>query len=172
MKLRSCPYEKELTAALRNGTWPQACGDELRDHVSGCRDCNDVVLITQTLRQARAEAASTAPVPPAGLLWWRAQLQRRNAALERMNQPVVLTGKIALGGTVGAAIALALLKTRDVSGWLHWIAQLPSSDAFRLDTLFAPSPGMVNWAPELVIVGLAAVALFGGVAVYLFNAKE
>jgi hypothetical protein len=172
MNLRSCADEKELIAALRSGTWPDACGDELRDHVSTCQECNDLVLITQTLSHARSATASSATVPPAGLLWWRAQMQRRNAALERMNQPVVLTGKIALGSTVGTAIVLALLKTRDVSGWLHWIAQLPSSDVFRLDTLFAASPGIVGWVPELIVAGLAAVALFGGLAVYLFTAKE
>jgi hypothetical protein len=172
MKLRSCPYEKELTAALQNGTWPQACGGELRAHVAACRDCSDLVLITQTLRQARTEAALAAPIPPAGLLWWRAQLQRRNAQMERMNQPVMLTGKLALGSTIGAAIALALLKTRDVSGWLHWIAELPSSDAFRLDTLFAASPGAAAWVPELIIAGLTTVAVFGGLAVYLLSAKE
>ena len=171
MRLRLCPYENELSAALHDGTWPDACGGELHAHVASCEECSDLVLITQTLQKVHAEAASRAVVPPAGLLWWKAQLQRRNAALERMNQPVVLTGKIALGSTVGAAIALALLNAKDLSGWLHWIAQLPSSSAFRIDTLFAAPAGM-SWVSELLIVGVAAVALFGGLAVYLLTAKE
>jgi hypothetical protein len=171
MMLHSCPYEKELTAALRNGTWPQACGGELRAHVAACRECNDLVLITQSMRQARVESMLAAPLPPPGLLWWKAQLQRRNAALERMNQPIVLTGKIALGSTVGAAIALGLLNAKDLSAWLHWIARLPSSNTFRLDVLFASS-GVMGWVPELAVLGLTAVALFGGLAIYLLTAKE
>src|SRR5215475_8555971 len=148
MKLRSCPCEKEVNKALRSGAWPEACDAELRSHVRACQDCSDFVLISQSLQQARAEVGSKAVLPPAGLLWWRAQLQRRNAALERMNQPVVLTGKIALGSTVGAAIALALLNAKDLSGWLHWIAQLPSSSAFRIDTLFDASTASMSWVPE------------------------
>ena len=172
MKLRSCPHEQEVNTALRTGSWPEACGGELRAHVASCQECSDLVLISQILQKSRSDAASTAVLPPAGLLWWKAQLQRRNAALERMNQPVVLTGKIALGSTVGAAIALALLNAKDLSGWLHWIAQLPSSSAFRIDTLFDASTASMSWVPELLIVGVAAVALFGGLAVYLLTAKE
>ena len=172
MRLRSCPHENELTAALRHGTWPYACGGDLRAHVEACQECSDLVLITQTLQKMHAEAASRAVVPPAGLLWWKAQLQLRNAALERMNRPVVLTGKIALGSTLGAAITLAILNAKDLSGWLRWIAALPSSNAFHLNNLLAGSSGAVAWVPELFIAGLAAVALLGGLAVYLFAASD
>jgi hypothetical protein len=170
MKLYGCTYEAELNSALRDGTWPHACGAELHEHVVSCRDCSDLFLITQSFRQARAESIVFAPLPPPGLLWWKAQLRRRNAALERMNESMVVTGKIALACTLVAAIALGILKAHDVSGWLQWFSGVASSDALSVDPLISASPVIASMMP--VIAGLAGIALFGGVAVYLLAYKE
>lgn len=153
MKLHSCSYEKELSSALHSGTWPHGCGEELQAHVAVCARCSDVVLVTQGLRQARAESMLTAPLPAPGLLWWKAQLRRRNAALERMNESMATTGRIALACTLIAAIALGILNAPDVSGWVQW---------------FSAPPLIASIAP--VIAGLAA--LVGGLAVYLLAYKE
>jgi len=153
MMLHSCSYEKELSTALHGGTWPHACGGELQSHVADCRQCSDLVLITQGLRQARAESMLTAPVPPPGLLWWKAQRRRRNAALERMNESMATTGRIALACTLIAAVALGILNAPDLSGWVQW---------------FSAPPLIASIAP--LIAGL--VALVGGLAVYLLAYKE
>ena len=171
MILYSCAREKELAGALHDGTWPYACDAELRAHVAACQECNDLVLVTQTLRQARVESALAAPLPPAGLLWWRAQLRRRNAALERMNQPVVLTGKLALLCTAAVALGLGLWNTDQVSEWLHWFGDLSSSDAFRLNTLVSAS-SVGGWMSSVLIVSLGVVVILGGVAAYLLADRE
>ena len=169
MRFYSCSHETDLSRALRDGTWPNACGAELQAHVAVCQHCSDLVLITQSLRKARAESMLAAPLPPPGLLWWKAQLRRRNAALERMNESMAVTGKVALASTLAAAIALGMLKAHDVSGWLRWFSNLPSSETFHFGTLLAGS-SLVSLAP--MIAGLAAIGLFGGLAVYLLAYKE
>lgn len=170
MKLYRCSYEAELNCALRDGTWPHACGAELHEHVEACRDCSDLVLITQSFRNARADSIVAAPLPPPGLLWWKAQLRRRNAALERMNHSMVMTGRIALACTLVAAIALGMLKAHDIAGWLKSFSVFGLSDAFSMDALISVPPIIPSMMP--VIAGLAAIALFGGVAVYLLAYKE
>ena len=170
MKLYGCSYEAELSSALRDGTWPHACGADVQAHVASCRNCSDLVLITERLRRARSESMLTAPLPSPGLLWWKAQLRRRNAALERINESMVVTGRIALACMLVAAIALGMLKAHDLSGWLQWLSVAASSDALRVETLISAPPVIPGLMP--VIAGLGALALFGGVAVYLLAYKE
>ena len=89
MNLKSCPYEKEVRQLMARGQWPDACPAELRTHVSGCRACGDVVLISEAFQQARVESVAAArPVSPA-LLLWRAQLRKRTAAVERVSLPLL-----------------------------------------------------------------------------------
>ena len=170
MKLYGCSYEAELNSALRNGTWPHACDADLQAHVASCKDCSDLVLIADGLRHTRAQSMLAAPLPPPGLLWWKAQLRRRNAALERMNESMVVTGRIALACTLVAAIALGMLKAHDVAGWLQWFSIMGSYDGVSVGALVSAPPVIPSMMP--VIAGLAAIALFGGVAVYLLAYKE
>jgi hypothetical protein len=87
-----------------------------------------------------------------------------------MNESMVVTGKIALACTLVAAIALGILKAHDVSGWLQWFSAVASSDALSVDPLISASPVIPTMMP--VIAGLAAIALFGAVAIYLLAYKE
>lgn len=61
MTFRTCSFEKELAQALKDGHWPEGCGPELRAHVHTCGNCSDLVLVTQTFRQARGESECAAP---------------------------------------------------------------------------------------------------------------
>ena len=47
-----CSREREITEALRNGHWPEACDAELRAHVNACRSCSDFVLVTHTFQRS------------------------------------------------------------------------------------------------------------------------
>src|SRR6185312_3337073 len=91
--LRACAREQELAEAVRSGRWPLGCEPELRAHVEGCRRCGEMAMLTAAFQQARAQAVGAADLtraglPNAGLLWWRAQLRRRNAAMARVNRPL------------------------------------------------------------------------------------
>jgi len=89
MTLRPCSREKEVAELLERGGWPQACAPDLRAHVSGCRSCGDLVLVTETFQRARAGAAGAARLASPEAIWWRAQLRRRNAAVERVGKPIL-----------------------------------------------------------------------------------
>src|ERR1035438_4613488 len=87
MMLRRCPREKEVKELVERGHWPQACAPELRAHVNDCRSCGELVLVTSAFQKARIEAAGAAKLGSPGVLWWRAQLRRRNEAVERIGRP-------------------------------------------------------------------------------------
>jgi len=141
MKLTSCLYEKEVRQLTARGQWPDACPPELRAHVSGCRSCGDLVLVSEAFQHARLESvASARPVAPAVLLW-RAQLRRRNAAMERIARPLLGAQIFACAVTVLAALGFAGFEARSGSDWLtwsfwhDWFVQLPQAAAAQWDSL-------------------------------------
>ena len=77
-----CSRKDEVRDVLAQGHWPEACEVELRTHVEGCRACGEMVMLTESFRAAREDAAAMARPVPASLVWWRAQLRRRQAAME------------------------------------------------------------------------------------------
>ncbi len=166
MSWYSCSWEKELELALRQGHWPQACEPSLREHVDSCRDCQDLVLVTQTLQEARLQSERVAPLGPPGPLWWRAQLRRRNEAIERMTKPVALAEKVGLFG-IFAAFCIALWQWGNLAGWLDFLQGLSDSSVFQLAGLWAAFSAASAWALALLVLGAATLAFFAGFAVYL-----
>ena len=153
-----CSQEDRVKAAILANQWPDASEPELRAHVEECQVCSDVVLVAQALRQSRTAMTMTQAAQPAspGLLWWRAQIRQKNAALERVMQPVVVAEKVAAMIVILAFLVLLLWRRADVGGWLS--------------SVWAP---LSNVALLPVLLGtIATLAIFGGVAVYLLKTKE
>ena len=80
----SCAREREVTELLDRGYWPEACPADLRGHVEACRVCSDLVLVSQAFQAAHKQSPALPHLESAGALWWRAQLRRRNAAIEKV----------------------------------------------------------------------------------------
>ena len=118
MNLGSCPREKQLAELLRLNHWPHACPPELRTHVEACRSCSELVLVTQAFRQARAGASAVAPLQSAGALWWRAQLRRRNAAIERIGKPILGAQIFAVAVTLLIAAGFIATQARQGLRWM------------------------------------------------------
>ena len=118
--LKTCSRENEVRELVERGQWPQACAPELRAHVESCRSCADYVLITTAFRSARAEAVAGVTLPPPGVLWWRAQLRRRNAAVERIGRPILGAQIFALAINLMLAVAFILWQARHGLAWLSW----------------------------------------------------
>ena len=173
MRFGACPREKEVSGLLARGHWPQAqtseLSPELRAHVAGCRSCRDLVLVRQAFRADRAVAAAAARLESPGVLWWRAQLRRRNAALERIARPIVGAQIFAVVvSLVAAVIFLAFLARRGVN-WLAWVAELP-----RVLHFAALTPGGLDkmpWETWLLLAG-AAFAVMSGVVVYIASERR
>lgn len=159
MTLRTCTHEKELAALLHDGYWPDACPAELRAHVEGCSSCRSLVAVTRAFRAERAAASAEPRLDSAGVLWWRAQLRRRNAALQRLGRPLLGAQIFTVVLVLAAAGAFLGMQARQGAAWLadftrdlHFSALLPQA--------LQNSPG----ASLALIIFMVVVALAGGVA--------
>jgi hypothetical protein len=167
MKLGGCTREKEVAESLERGHWPDACTAELRAHVAGCRVCGDLILVTQAFRRARADAADAARLAPAGGLWWRAQLRRRNTAIQRIGRPILGAQIFALA--VSLLVAGGLLVSQGLH-WMSWLEALPQS--LHLEALWPSTLPNFAGGLSLLVPVLATVALLSGVVVYLASEKQ
>lgn len=178
MMLRSCTREKEVKDLLERGQWPVAAATapELRAHVSGCRSCGDLVLLTAAFQRARREAVDAASIGTPGVLWWRAQLRQRNAAVERIGKPILGAQIFALAVNLLLVVGFVAWQARHGVGWLTWLEQLPQTGSVYLDSLWPAAISGTDWEPVLtpmvLILALATLALLGGVVVYLASEKQ
>lgn len=167
MNFFPCARQQEVATALHERRWPQACTSELRTHVENCPQCNEFVRVAQTLRQARHDAMPMARLAPPGILWWRAQLRRRNAEVERVEKPLVLVEALALVATLLVTAALAVAQRGNL---LRWLADVSYPSVFRLDGLWTIEGGTIFWA--LLIGSGVMIGVLSGFAVYLVARSE
>jgi hypothetical protein len=160
MMLRACAREQEIAEAVRSGRWPLGCEPELRAHVDGCRHCRETALLTSVFQQARTDSGA-APLPHPGLLWWRAQLRRRNAAMERVSRPLAGAHVFALALNLVAIAAIFAWQARHGAQWMAWWTGVQRQVA-GLDWL-----AWIHGASLLAMLVLGTLALLGGVAVWL-----
>jgi hypothetical protein len=177
MMLKSCPREKEVKELLKRGQWPQACAPELRAHVVSCRSCGDLILVAEAFQCARAESTAAAPLVSPGALWWRAQLRRRNAAIECISKPILGAQIFALCVTLVMTMGLTVWQARQGLSWLTWFEQLPQMAALHLKNLWPSAlfnAGLLGtgWNMLAAIPALATLILLGGVVLYLAAEKQ
>lgn len=163
--MKPCPHESEAMAVLRSGHWPDACEPELRQHVQSCDRCASQLLVLHAFQSSRAQAVRVAPVGHPGLLWWRAQLRRRNEALERVAKPIATAHIFALCVSLLAAVALIGSLLRKGVDWTTW---LPStSSVSQLDVLSFFASIRADWGLFLLLTGFGTVILLSAVVLYL-----
>lgn len=169
MTFRTCCFEREIAQVLKDGHWPEGCGAELRAHVDACSNCGDLVLVTQTFQKARSESERAAPSGSPSLLWWRAQLRRRNAATERVVLPITMAETFAwlVVGLVGVVFVAS--QYRHGLQWASWWAEFVPSQP--LHTLLSGS-GQIGWSFVVLISGFGVLALLSGLVVYLASDKS
>ena len=176
MRLSACSREKEVKDLVERGQWPQACPPELRAHVGNCRTCHELVSVTAAFQQARAEAVAVAKLGSPGLLWWRAQLRRRNAAVERIGRPILGAQIFALAVYLFLAVGFVVWHARHGLAWLTRLEQLPQAAALHLGSLWPSELSGTGWSsvltPMVIIPAAATLALLGGVVVYLASEKQ
>lgn len=168
MNLFFCSSEKELEATLRQGRWPHACDPDLRAHVDGCRRCQELALVTQALQRAKSNGEELARLRSAGLLWWRAQLRRRNEAIQSVTEPLAMAEKVGFFGLLAAFCVLVWQGSR--SGFLLYFFQGLSSSGFSsLKELWAVASGANLWIIVLGASGLGTLALLASFAIFLLR---
>lgn len=173
MNLTTCPQEKDLRQSIANGQWPEACSPDLRAHVASCRTCGDLALVSTVFSQARAHSLAAArPVPPA-LVLWRAQLRRRNAAVERMGRPLLGAQIFAFAATLLAIAGFAGFEARHGADWLTWSFWqqcFASSAQANSASSVAFAGGGWNWL--VLASACATLALIGGAVIYFATDKQ
>jgi hypothetical protein len=166
MTLRPCPREKEVMEQVQRGQWPNVCAEDLRRHVNGCRTCSELVLVMQAFRSARAASVGSAHPSSAGVLWWRAQLRRRNAAVEQIGRPILGAQIFALAVTIAIAAVLVVSQARYGLRWLSWFKQLGQAPTLHFEDFWSSALAMPQWGLLLLVFGLAAVAVLGGFVLF------
>jgi hypothetical protein len=172
MTFRACSREKEVRELLLRGQWPEAGGAELRAHVEDCRSCGDVALVMTAFQSARTASVGAANPGSAGVLWWRAQLRRRKAAMESIGKPILGAQIFALSITLAIAAVFALSQAWRGSEWLSWFTQLPHAVTVYFADLWTSASAMPAWGLLLGVLGLAAVALLSGVVLYIDRPRQ
>lgn len=121
MNLGRCRLTRELQMLLQSGAWPLAASPELRAHVATCPECTAHARLTLGLRSLREQSMAAAPVLSPGLIWWRAQLRRRNEALAHIERPLMtaqILVLVVLLAACGSAFCLGRLPLRGLfPGW-------------------------------------------------------
>jgi hypothetical protein len=163
----SCAREQEVTDLLHRGHWPGACTAELRAHVAACRICSDLVLVTTTMQAARTRSAEMPRLEAPGAIWWRAQLRRRNAAIEKVTRPILGAQLFALAMALVVAVGVVIWQA---DNWRGWVEDLPR--VLHLGALLPTSMTNSGETLWIVVPVLATIALLSGVVVYLASEKQ
>jgi hypothetical protein len=133
-----CEREQQVMEATRNGLWTSS----LRAHLRDCALCTQTELIAASLKENAATLERQFDLPPAAMVWRRAQTRRRVDALQRATRRPFL-----IVGVLSGLYAIVLL--------LWGLFQLPQS----VSRLLVTSPGLNGE------VALAGAALSGILAI-------
>lgn len=155
----ACPREPEIVELVVAGRWTDEADDALRAHAAQCGACAETLELAGLLRDDQRTLCDEAPVPSAGIVWWRASMRARAEAARTAGQPITLLQGIAAATAVGLFVAFA-------GGWWRSAADLVSSVDTRSALMTSAAPG------PLLLLALAACVIVAPLAVYLATADE
>lgn len=159
-----CAHEQDVLDALAAQRWPARCEASLRAHVNECALCADLVVVAAALLEDQESAWTEARVPPATVVWWRAQARAREEAARAAARPLAFIQGVAASMALWLAIAICrALPWPSLEDWRRRLADLVPSIAFRLPDLSA----VMTFLPAaLLILVLAAWLMLAPVAIY------
>lgn len=164
-----CDREEDVLDALASNRWPSRSDDELRTHVKNCRVCADLADIAEAFVNDREVAWRQARVPPAGVVWWRAQLRAREDAARAAGRPVAFIQGIAASVAVWLVVALfRAVPPGYFAEWRRWPASLLPSATITL----ADVARVASAVPLAVVVLIGASLLLAPLAIYLAVADD
>jgi hypothetical protein len=157
-----CPREQDVVDAVQTGRWPGVSDGGLRAHVASCPVCRDVAAVAVALHAEHEPEWREARVPPAGRVWWRAEMRARQEAAKKAAQPIVVAHALA------AACAAGLILTVVQLAWARLIHSWGLADGLEtaLDTGWLEPMAMSRWGLPVAAV-LGASLLVTALGVYL-----
>lgn len=152
--MTACSREPEIRSLLDRGHWPAAASAELTAHAAACSRCTVLIQLTQAFRADRARAVAAPRLEAPGVLWWRAQLRRRNTDLQRLQRPLI--GAQIFSVVLGLVAAAIFLASQSKAA-LSWLGEIPRALHFE-SLLPAPLQSPLGLAAIIVaVVALLAV---------------
>lgn len=165
MTALDCRREADVLDAIASQRWPDRADDELRAHVASCAVCADVAEVAQAFAADHdAGFAEAAALPPAEVIWFRAQARARAEASRQAARPIAIMQ--ALGFAFAAGVISALIGVVAVWVWTRTdlLQTVPSLPLVPLDVMGLAIRG------TLLAIGLWLI--LAPVAVYLVAADD
>ena len=151
-----CSREQDVIEAVTADRWPDRAAADLRTHVDSCPLCRDVAAVAAALQHDQAVVRCAAPLPPAGRVWWRAEMRARREAARHAAQPIGLVLGLAAACVAGLSVALVQAVWPRVSESFGVLAEAKNLVLFpQLELSLAIVAGIC-----LLVAPLAAYLLF------------
>ena len=132
--------------------------DTLQAHLEHCASCREVATLTGAMRAALDEEERL-PLPDAGRLWWRAEIEARREARARSMRPLDTVERAEPFIALAAAALLFVLRGDYLLGAL---ARLVPGDASMAALQIAlPGPVLVALVTGVVLSGLMLLVGLG-----------
>lgn len=145
-----CVREQDVLDAIASNRWPQRAEEELRQHVALCSICADLVEVVRPLLDEGERASEDVRLPPANVVWWRAQIRARHEATRAATRPLTIAHGAAVVSVVTVAAGLAITAWARLDGWRESLR----SFAGYVQAIEMPLPAFV--AQHAVGLALAA----------------
>ena len=100
-----CAREQDVLDAVAARRWDA----ELRAHIESCAICQDVRTVFAAMSEERDAAWEETSVPPASVIWWRAQIRAREEATRVATRPIAVAQAVAITCLLALAVALVPL---------------------------------------------------------------
>ncbi len=155
--ISTCSHLEEIRQSLAAGHWPSAAAPELRAHAETCTRCAQEILLTTHFQQARVDTIAAAQPTTPSLIWWRAQLRRRNAALTRAGRPIAAAQIFAL------AVALLAIAALIATHWQTLLDRAPTAQTAAASLTDIST----TWGLTPIILAITLITTLGGVVLYL-----
>jgi hypothetical protein len=169
--LPQCQRERELAAVVRAGRWADACEPELRAHVAGCAECQDVLVIAELMLEA--DRGADVRVPSAAQMWSRLAVRTRAERERAAARPVVWLQGIAAACGVGVALTALGHVGPVVAAAGAWSARVAGAVPNALPSLTWPGIDLATRGPGLVAAaGALLVLVLASTAAYLWVVDE
>ena len=164
-----CGREADVLEAVAFGRWPDHAV-ELVSHAATCGVCADLVEVARALHSDREAACREAPVPAAGMMWWRATIRARADAVRTASRPIGVAQSVAGACAVGLTLGLAGIAWRSIH-WADRFGEVATRLATRRVDLTSASTLAMDHALPLVLA-LAACLVLAPLALYITLADD
>jgi hypothetical protein len=170
-----CPREQDVLDAVQSRRWPNRASDELRAHVVNCDVCADLAVVAGALLDGDEAGTARHEVPPASLVWWRAQLRAREEAAQAALRPIrvaqlaawICVALLLLGTSAALASSVTIAIARIGTALAGAASALAS-----IDTRSATDLALAALANRGVQLAAAVWLVLGPVAAYLAFSRD